>query len=170
MTTAVKPILDPACGSKMMWQDKNNPLVIFGDIRKETLVLPDASRGNRKGYRKIIIDPDVELDFTNLPFEDESFNLVVFDPPHLVRAGDRSWLKAKYGKLNQDWQEQLRSGFSECYRVLKKHGTLIFKWNETQIKISEVMKLISIEPLFGHLSGRQGLTHWLVFFKDCDKR
>ncbi|EPQ1453339.1 SAM-dependent methyltransferase, partial [Acinetobacter baumannii] len=28
-------ILDPCCGSKMMWFDRNNPNVVYGDIRKE---------------------------------------------------------------------------------------------------------------------------------------
>ncbi|MDF3823072.1 anhydro-N-acetylmuramic acid kinase, partial [Leptospira sp. 96542] len=41
------------------------------------------------------------------------FKLVAFDPPHLVRAGPRSWLAAKYGKLSQDWREDLRAGFAE---------------------------------------------------------
>jgi hypothetical protein len=29
----------------------------------------------------------------------------------------------------------------------------------------EVLALTEIQPLFGHLSGRKGLTHWLVFMK-----
>jgi len=31
-----------------------------------------------------------------MPFADESFYMVVFDPPHLVRAGENQWLAKKY--------------------------------------------------------------------------
>lgn len=150
-------ILDPCCGSRMFWLDRNNPDVVFGDIRTHEETLCDG--------RKLVINPDVNLDFTNLPFESGQFHLVVFDPPHLHTAGPKSWLAAKYGKLSQNWQDDIGRGLSECFRVLHADGTLIFKWNETQIKIKEVLALSEIKPLFGHISGRKGLTHWLVFMK-----
>lgn len=93
------------------------------------------------------------------------FKLVSFDPPHLVRAGPKSWLAAKYGKLSDDWREDIRKGFAECFRVLATDGVLVFKWNETQVKVREVLELTDVRPLFGHLSGRKGLTHWYVFMK-----
>ena len=80
-------ILDPCCGSRMMWFDKQDQRCLFGDLRTESHYLKD--RGN---LRHLEIHPDVRLDFTALPFADNSFNLVVFDPPHLVRAGKKSWL------------------------------------------------------------------------------
>lgn len=150
-------ILDPCCGSRMFWIDRNNPDVVFGDIRTHEETLCDG--------RKLVINPDVNLDFTNLPFESGQFHLVVFDPPHLHTAGPKSWLAAKYGKLSQNWQDDIGRGLSECFRVLHADGTLIFKWNETQIKVKEVLALSEIKPLFGHISGRKGLTHWLVFMK-----
>lgn len=149
----------------MMWRDRNNPDVVFGDLRHETITVTDRSHGKQDGTRTLHIEPDIQMDFTSLPFEDETFHLVSFDPPHLERAGPKSWLAAKYGKLGADWRKDLRSGFTECMRVLKPGGTLVFKWNETQVKIGEVLKLAPFEPLFGHLSGRKGLTHWLVFIK-----
>jgi len=82
-----------------------------------------------------------------------------------VRAGPKSWLAAKYGKLGPTWQDDLRKGFSECLRVLRPNGTMVFKWNETQVKVSEVLALAPIQPLLAHRSGRNGLTHWLVFMK-----
>ena len=75
------------------------------------------------------------------------------------------WLAAKYGKLSNNWRDDLRKGFAECWRVLEDGGILVFKWNETQVPIREVLALAPAEPLFGHLSGRKGLTHWLVFVK-----
>lgn len=83
---------------------------------------------------------------------------------HLVKAGDKSWLVKKYGKLNIDtWKEDLKHGFNECMRVLKPCGTLIFKWNEEQVKLSEVLKCFNQKPLFGN---KRSKTHWLVFVKN----
>jgi hypothetical protein len=158
-----KRVLDPCCGGRMMWLDRQNPDVVFGDCRHETITVTDRSHGNVSGTRTLRIEPDTLIDFRSLPYPDGSFKLVAFDPPHLVRAGPRSWLAAKYGKLSDTWQDDLRSGFSECFRVLDSDGVLVFKWNETQIKVSEVLALTPMQPLFGHLSGRKGLTHWLVF-------
>ena len=90
---------------------------------------------------------------------------MAFDPPHLERAGPKSWLAAKYGKLGTDWRKDLRAGFAECFRVLKPEGVLVFKWNETQVKLKEVLALTLHQPLFGQVSGRTGMTHWLVFMK-----
>ena len=60
-----------------------------------------------------------------------------FDLPHLLKAGDNSWLAKKYGKLTDEWEIDIKQGFDECMRVLKPNGTLIFKWNEQQIKLRE---------------------------------
>ena len=165
MTVATARVLDPCSGSRMMWFDRANPDAVFGDRRRETLTVTDRSHGKKDGQRTLRIEPDVLLDFRALPFEDGSFHLVAFDPPHLVRAGPKSWLAAKYGKLGPDWREDLRAGLAECFRVLAPNGTLVFKWNETQIPTRDVLALTPVQPLFGHPSGRKGLTHWLVFMK-----
>lgn len=47
-------------------------------------------------------------------------------------------------------------------RVLKPNGTLIFKWNEEQIKLKDVLSTIKYKPLFGN---KRAKTHWLVFMK-----
>lgn len=136
---------------------------VVGDQRSETITVTDRSHGNASGTRTLRIEPDTLIDFRALPYPDGSFRLVAFDPPHLVRAGQKSWLAAKYGKLGTDWRDDLRQGFAECFRVLDKDGVLVFKWNETQVKVTEVLALTPVQPLFGHISGRKGLTHWLVF-------
>lgn len=158
-------VLDPCCGSRMMWHDRAHPDVIFGDRRSEVVTVTDRSHGNADGTRTLHIEPDVLLDFRALPYAAGTFSLVSFDPPHLVRAGPRSWLAAKYGKLSEDWRSDIRQGFAECLRVLATDGVLIFKWNEVQVPVRDVLALAPIPPLFGHLSGRKGLTHWLVFMK-----
>ena len=164
-TAPVLKVLDPCCSTRMMWTDKADPRVLFCDRRSETVSVTDRSHGKVNGVRTLHIEPDVMMDFRAMPFDDGAFKLVAFDPPHLVRAGPKSWLAAKYGKLSDNWRDDLRAGFSECFRVLEVGGTLVFKWNETQVRVGEVLALTPIKPLFGHISGRLGLTHWLVFMK-----
>lgn len=158
-------ILDPCCGSRMMWFDKNNPDVVFGDRRNEQITVPDRSHGKEDGTRTLVIEPDALMDFRAIPYPSDTFYLVAFDPPHLVRAGARSWLAAKYGRLGKNWKDDLRAGFTECFRVLLPHGALVFKWNETQVKLSEVLDCAPQPPLFGNTAGRKNGTHWVVFMK-----
>ena len=160
-----KRILDPCCGSRMMWFGRSAPCAVFGDRRYETLTVTDRSHGNMAGTRTLHVHPDIVLDFRHLPFSDASFRLVVFDPPHLVRAGKLSWMAAKYGKLGENWREDLHAGFAECFRVLEFEGVLVFKWNETQVKLREVLELAPQQPLFGNTSGKKAGTHWMVFMK-----
>ena len=154
----MKPILDACCGSKMFWFDKNNPLVEFCDKR-------EVERYEYYPQRYIEIKPDTVCDFTALPFEDKSYKLVVFDPPHLINAGPKSWMALKYGKLDKNWPTMIHDGFWECMRVLDDYGTLIFKWSEVQIPLRDVLKAIGAEPLFGHRSGKNMNTHWMAFMK-----
>lgn len=75
----------------MFWFDKYNPLALFVDKRSETLTAKDRGK-----TRIIEIKPDVIADFTNLPFEDNSFYMVVFDPPHLKHlVQPHGWLKVR---------------------------------------------------------------------------
>jgi ubiquinone/menaquinone biosynthesis C-methylase UbiE len=159
----VERVLDVACGSRMFWFDRQNPDAIFSDKRRERHTLTDKS--SRGGVRELIVDPDIEADFTALPFDDGSFPLVVFDPPHLVGNGRSGWLAKKYGKLGTAWREDLRAGFAECFRVLAPDGVLVFKWNEHEIPVSAVLALTPVAPLFGNRCGKNAKSHWLVFMK-----
>ena len=147
----------------MFWFDRQNPNAVFVDKRRETHTLPDVSSAG--GNRRIEINPDIVADFTSLPFPDNTFALVVFDPPHLVRNGKKGWLAKKYGKLEGDWKEELRLGFSECFRVLRPEGTLIFKWNEHDVPVSQILALTPAKPLFGNRCGKTSKSHWVVYLK-----
>lgn len=159
-------ILDACCGSRMFWFDKQNADALFIDNRSERHELADASSAG--GTRSLIIDPDMVADFTALPFADATFPLVVFDPPHLVQNGRNGWLAKKYGKLATDWRDVIRAGFAECFRVLREDGTLVFKWNEHEIPVSQVLALTDVQPLFGNRCGKTAKSHWLVFMKPAD--
>ena len=150
-------ILDPCCGSRMFWFDKEHPDVVFGDNRELSDTLCDG--------RKLEINPDFVMDFRDIQWPDNSFKVVVFDPPHMNSLGKNSWMAKKYGVLGENWRDDLRKGFSEFFRVLEDDGILIFKWNETDIKVREVLELIDYKPLFGHKSGKLQKTHWITFMK-----
>jgi len=155
--------LDACCGSRMFWFNRADPRAVFVDKRRETHELTDKS--SKGGSRTLIVDPDIQADFTALPFPDESFAMVIFDPPHLIRNGRKGWLAKKYGKLEGDWKEELRQGFAECFRVLAANGTLIFKWNEHEVPVSQVLALTPETPMVGNRCGKTAKSHWLVFLK-----
>ena len=148
-------ILDACCGSKLFWFDKDNEYTTYIDIREESFEIHG---------KKVNVKPDVVADFRAMPFEDDIYDLIVFDPPHLKWAGRNSIMKAQYGQLDKDdWPEDIRQGMSECMRVLKPTGTLIFKWNEAQVSLKDVLNAIPYQPLFGN---KRSKTHWLTFMKE----
>jgi hypothetical protein len=157
MNISEKIILDPCCGGRMFWFDKQNPRTIYGDNRQMYETLCDG--------RVFSVKPDIMLDFTALPFKDETFWHVVFDPPHITHGGDTSWIVKKYGKLPQDWRAYIRNGFGECWRVLKTNGTLVFKWNEDSITAGDIIKAIGMQPLYGQKERKGKQTHWMCFVK-----
>lgn len=147
-------ILDACCGSRMFHFDKNNKNVIFMDNRDFEDTLCDG--------RQLKVHPDIVADFRNIPFADNSFNLVIFDPPHLLKVGVSSWLCKKYGKLQKTWPIDIKKGFDECIRVLKPGGTLIFKWATRDITLKQILDVIKTRPIIFHKNNR---TFFLVFMK-----
>lgn len=157
-----KLILDACCGGRMFWFDKKHPNTLYIDKR----VVQPHIVGNGRNARTRSVLPDKVMDFRKLELPDEKFNLVVFDPPHFTSLGEKSYTADTYGRLDkQTWREDLRAGFAECFRVLKPNGVLIFKWNEYDIPLREVLALTPVKPLFGHPSGKMQKTHWVCFMK-----
>ena len=156
-----KTVLDATCGSRMIWFEKEHEAAVFLDNRELDAVLCDG--------RALNIHPDVVADFRDMPFPDNSFALVVFDPPHIDNLHETSWMAKKYGVLSENWRDDIRTGYHECMRVLKDGGVLIFKWNEDRITLGEVIKAIGVTPLFGNRM-RNRDTIWLVFMKGVSCR
>ena len=163
----MRRVLDVCCGPRMFWFDRNDPRVLFLDKRSETHTVKDKSSSG--GRRKITVRPDIIADFTDIPFASNSVRLVVFDPPHLFRNGKTGWLAKKYGKLEGNWKAELRAGFAECFRVLEPEGVLVFKWNEHEIPVSQILELTPEKPLFGNRCGKTAKSHWVVFMKGAGK-
>jgi SAM-dependent methyltransferase len=127
---AEKYILDATAGFRMMWYDKHDPNTLYIDQRPEC-------------------EPDQIADFTHLPYSDESFRLIIFDPPHIVRSGniEHNFYRT-FGHLEPDNAKPvLQAGLKELYRLLKPYGVLLFKWCNYSIPSNEVIKLAPVKPL-----------------------
>jgi len=156
--SALPPVLDACCGARMMWYNKADRRAIFHDKRS-------VDYGKVQNGRVLTIAPDIQGNFSAMPFPDESFRLVVFDPPHFSKIGETGVLGRSYGKLFPGWEDEIQAGFAECWRVLKPEGVLIFKWCSTEIPLARVLELAPDKPLFGHNTGHKAQTHWMTFLK-----
>ena len=153
-------ILDATCAGRHLWVDKAHADTIFVDRR----ILPPGTIPIRPNWQ---VRPDVCADFTALPFAAGTFDLVVYDPPHIIRdTPSKSFLRTKYGELNSaTWAQTLRSGFDECWRVLREPGFLHFKWAIGNATLAEVLALFPVRPLF---KNKHDVT-WSVFAKGSSR-
>lgn len=166
-------ILDATSSFRMMWQNKSHKNTIYMDIRSDKKIREDwdafrkqEARGHRKdlSFSKL----NVQADFTHLPFKDNSFLHIAFDPPQLIKLGRTSIYFKKFGALEADtWQFTLKQAAKELWRVLKPGGTLNVKWNDRDIPTAKVLKLFPVEPLYGQKSshGATSNTFWFSFVK-----
>lgn len=160
-----KFILDCTCGGRTIWFNKDHPNALYTDIREE----PERCDKRRPKFK---VCPDMLMDYRNLDFPDNSFSLVVWDPPHLKDLNVKSWFRVKYGSLNAEtWQQDIRQGFEQIMRVLKPRGVLIMKWscskqdNHRSISLKNMLKVLPEKPLFGHTTGSNSQTNWICFMK-----
>lgn len=157
-----KFILDVCCGCRQFWFDKKHKNTIYMDLRQEEKGFQDA-RPNKE------INPDIIGDFRQIPYPENTFKLVIMDPPHIIADGPLFRMTKEYGWLEQDtWFEDIRQGVAECMRVLQPYGILIFKWNEASIKRVAVLEAIKYKPLIGHPVLSKIGTHWFTFMKTPD--
>lgn len=86
-------------------------------------------------------DTTVQADCTNLPLEDESVGVLMFDPPFVVSKGPSlslnkpgsNMISSRFSSFESPqklWDFYLQS-LKEFYRVLTDNGTLIFKCQDT---------------------------------------
>jgi len=162
-------ILDATAGFRGIWYQKNHPFVTFMDIRKEKI---DSKTKNVKfsSRRRWNINPDVVSEWKDAPFPDNYFDMVIFDPPHLLgnKNNKLSALQKEYGYLNKDtWRQEIKQGVGKLFQILKPNGIFVFKWCENSIKVEEVIKLFPYKPLFGSNTKSKGHTanYWILFIK-----
>lgn len=153
-----KEVLDACCGGKHWWFDKNDPEMFGLDIRV-------VDKGFIEVQPNWCVKPDIVGSYCDMPFDDETFSLIIWDIPHKLKE-DSGLITKKYGHLGENWREDTKKGFEECWRVLKKNGTLIFKWCDLDIKVSTMLNLFHTKPKAGTIT-KKGVnqTYFLIFFK-----
>ena len=162
-------ILDATCGPKGIWYQKNHPFVTFMDKRNG--IYHNILSGNTsfKSRRKYKIYPDVVSEWKDAPFPNNHFDMIIFDPPHIIRPNEskKSGITCEYGMLfKNSWRNDLRIGIKKLFDILKPEGIFILKWCESCAKIEEVIKLFPYPPLFGtNIKKKTSDTYWIVFIK-----
>jgi hypothetical protein len=143
----------------MFWFDKAHDHVLYVDKRA-------AAKGHISLRPNHEVKPDEIVDFRSMPYDDQSFKMVVFDPPHILARKSDGIMAKRYGSLDREtWRDDLRAGFTECWRVLETFGVLIFKWSSAEVPLKEVLECFPKRPLFGHPTNSKASTHWLCFMK-----
>jgi len=153
-----KYIIDLCCGGRHFWFDKAQKNTIYCDIRS-------LAKGSIEVQPNWSCEPDIVQSYTDVNFDDESFNLVIWDLPHKLKH-DSGLITTKYGFLGDNWREDCKKGFDESMRILKKRGVLIFKYADLDIKVSEMLSLFDVKPLIGTIT-KKGVnnTYYFVFMK-----
>lgn len=153
----MQQILDMTCGGRMMWWDKNDPRILAMDCREVEYTLCDG--------RTFAVKPDLLGDFRDLPHPSDLFSVVMFDPPHLLNAGETGWQYKKYGRLDRSsYGEDIKRGMEEAMRVLKPGGVLVFKWNTEQISLAQIRVLFPCKPIL-RTGNRREKTYIILFVK-----
>ena len=155
-------ILDATCGGRMIWFDKNHPNTLYMDVRA-------VSKGTIATQTNWSVEPDMIGDYRDLKFPNDSFHHICWDIPHVVaEPNSKSIILTKYGVLNPTWEEDTAKGFKELWRVLKPYGTLNFKYADIDIKVSKMLSLFPVKPLYGTRTKKSVNghgTYWFTFVK-----
>ena len=129
------------------------------------------SNHKKQKPRVINVNPNIVAEWKNAPFPDNHFDMIVFDPPHLIENRDKknlSSLNKSYGMLYKDnWKRELKLGIRKLFDILKPEGVFVFKWCENSAKVQEVLKFFPYKPLFGSNTKSKGHTSnfWILFIK-----
>jgi len=148
-------MLDATAGNRMMWPNKTPPLTVFMD---------------KNIHAKI--PPDVFGIWENPPFREETFETVLFDPPHKFNRSSGFWADPKspnyYGADIR--REKLVSGIYHGTRAfLGIAKRLCFKWSDDEISLPRVLSLFPKEwkKIFhkeiDKNNAHGNLIHWMTF-------
>ena len=116
------------------------------------------------------VSPAVVADTAALPFMENAFDLVVWDPPHVVN-GPESRMAEYYGAQRaEDIRRMIKGTAVELYRVTTEDAVLALKWNDHDVKLERILKLMEgWDPLFGQrVASRmkhRSSTYWVMLKK-----
>lgn len=142
MTRALSmEILDITMGHRGMQKEVRERFNITGSILSVD-IRPQMTNGMR---------PDIVADSRALPLGDDSFDLVLFDPPFSFHnsksCGNKEYNRfyVTYGLNLYTSRAELASymerTFREILRILKPGGACLLKWSESRIKLDFPLSL-----------------------------
>jgi len=111
------------------WNKNLGDELVTIDIRKGNFSYesPYGWDKSKMGRSEVMIRPTVQADMRFLPFRENIFEAVIFDPPH-AKTGLGSWIWRKYGSWTlYELIRTVRSANEEFKRVLKPGGFIIMK-------------------------------------------
>ena len=158
-------ILDATCGTRTAWLRKHDPDTTYIDIRPE-------------------VKPDIVMDATHTTFQDKTFDIILFDPPHRrfspnpreifdshKKGANYAYI---YGSFTTSYIKSfISAAFAEFFRILKDDGLVFFKWNTLAIPLDKILPMaVDFYPIFGQNFNKisKHETVWLCMRKDPQRR
>ncbi len=159
-------------GCRSIWFDKEHPDCLYVDRRP--LIVPTQKRGDKLDVSTLAWTPDIVADNSALPFRDNLFSLIVYDPPHRGFTADSN-MGRRYGPTS--WDElrgSVRAAAKESHRVAEPGALFAMKWNDVHLSMDTVLGLMFSywRALVGHSmigTNAQSITRW-VLLKRVDDR
>jgi len=143
----------------MMWKNKNPPLTVFMD---KNALSPRP--------------PDVVGVWEFLPFRDDVFECVIFDPPHKHgrTTGRGLWAtptSSSYYGIDIPRIKFLSGVYRGTREFLRVSKRLCFKWNDIEMSVSRVLSLFPKEwkEVYRRVIDKglktKTLTFWITFVR-----
>lgn len=174
-------------GKLLRIHSKENPYILdctygHGKIWKGSTYRPDVSIDKRelKGIT-------IQADFWYLPFQNGTFDVIVYDPPHLPNAADSKgasgmW-RDRYGIVQEKGRREGDNICSEFYpflteakRLLRKNGIVLakiadlvhnhrYQWQQVrfitsseEVGLTPCDMMIKVDPVAGRLKSSKWVT------------
>ena len=157
----MKPMLDATAGNRMIWgKNKQQQInkVIFID----------------KEFR-LAIPPDIFADHRHLPFRDDVFNCVIYDPPFQYDSCPPPWWndptnKGRWYGFYSSRRETITMVAHAVREFLRVSKRLCLKWNDNDIPLWKILSLfrgwneINRNEFYSKAGGTHK-TYWVTFIK-----
>jgi SAM-dependent methyltransferase len=140
--TSYKPLFSVQSFETVPWKFLDSLIAFYYNLAEPRILDASVNKGRIWGRGKSrfkyvgmdidpAVEPDVVGDNTNMPFSDNSWDIVVYDPPHTGEQGKSKFAPiygtgvsvARDGSLTHTYPAFLR----EARRVLKPRGLLLVK-------------------------------------------
>lgn len=170
-------ILDACCGPKYWYRGLHEQFsdeeLVFMDTREGQF----STHGRRETEEFITIEPTKVGSITAIPWPDNTFSLILFDPPH-DKWGPKSFMRAQYGSwTHEDFIINTYHANKEFHRVLKPGGLVYakilehknrprepYKWNRPAKLVEQFTNFkLLLDTAYQSQAGKTRTTHLMLF-------